>query len=109
MTMADLEELRKAIADGRLSASAESVRELLAEMRTAVPDAVGGGPEQLVRSNFHLVVAEAKFRTGQGVAFLDLLQTGYAGLQFAARKYEPTENYSFAAYAGHWIETALNL
>lgn len=108
-TAEESEILRQAIADSELLSSAESVRAYLREMRDQKPaDEMGAGSD-LVRAYELLVFEEAKKRTGAGVAFLDLVMAGRAGLQRAAEKYDPASGYPFDAYARWWIRRALEI
>lgn len=87
------DELRQAIADADLVVSADWVREYLNN----------------ADGHRRLVIEAAKARTGQGVAFLDLVQTGEVGLQFAVRHYDPTMGYPFDGFGRRWIDRALSL
>lgn len=101
--------LRGMIADADMVASADSVRAFL--RRVADQPLPHGQIDEtdLVGAHLYLVVAEAKNRTGAGVAFLDLIAAGGAGLSRAAEKYDPASGHPFDAYAQWWIRRALDL
>lgn len=57
----------------------------------------------LTRGNLRLVVYIAKMFRGRGVAFLDLIQDGNAGLLRAVDKYDHRLGHKFGTYACWWI------
>ncbi|MBU3957206.1 sigma-70 family RNA polymerase sigma factor [Patescibacteria group bacterium] len=59
------------------------------------------------RSNLRLVISVAKYRRGQGVSFLDLIQEGNIGLMKAINKFDQERGYKFSTYAIHWIRQAV--
>jgi RNA polymerase primary sigma factor len=60
----------------------------------------------IVSSNLRLVVAMAKRYRNRGVAFLDLIQEGNAGLVQAVDRWEPKGG-KFATYATWWVRQAM--
>lgn len=99
-TAAEAANLRQAIRDADLLASAESLRAYL----YGVDDETA--PDRPYR---YLVIAEAKSRTGAGVAFFDLLIAGGAGLQRAVETFDPAAGHPFAVHAQWWIRRAMTL
>ena len=94
---AEPDKLRRSIRDADLVASAESVRAYLKEVTDPA------------NAHRHLVIEEAKKRTGAGVAFLDLIAAGEAGLRRAEETFDPSAGHSFAAHARWWIRRALDI
>jgi RNA polymerase primary sigma factor len=63
---------------------------------------------KLVASFLPAIAAIAKrFPTGAGVELQELMQEGVAGLLFAARRYDPSRNTPFWAYASFWVRKAM--
>jgi RNA polymerase primary sigma factor len=107
MTAEESEELRQAVAEARLTASPDTARDLLHDIRYGAASNDSDAREQLVSAHRHLVVTVAKAYVGQGVAFLDLIEAGDVGLQFAAQRYDGAETTGFAEYATTWIHRAM--
>ncbi|QDV85700.1 RNA polymerase sigma factor RpoD/SigA [Planctomycetes bacterium TBK1r] len=63
--------------------------------------------KELTEGNLRLVVSVAKKYRGRGVAFLDLIQEGNAGLMRAAEKFEQERGFKFSTYATWWIRQAI--
>ncbi len=63
--------------------------------------------KHLLEANLPLVASLAKRYSGNGVAFLDLVQVGHLGLLRAAEKFDYTKGYKFSTYATWWIRQAL--
>ncbi len=63
--------------------------------------------QELVQSNFRLVISIAKKYMGHGVPMLDLIQEGNLGLIRAAEKFEYRKGYKFSTYATWWIRQAV--
>jgi RNA polymerase primary sigma factor len=63
---------------------------------------------KLVASFLPAIAALAKrFPTRAGVELQELMQEGVAGLLFAARRYDPSRNTRFWAYASFWVRKAM--
>ena len=76
--------------------------ELLAEIKAGE-----AARQQIIESNFRLVVSIAKHYTGRGVSFLDLIQEGNIGLIRAVEKFDYHRGYKFSTYATWWIRQAI--
>ncbi len=62
---------------------------------------------QLAVANLRLVVSIAKRYQNKGVAFLDLIQEGNAGLLRGIEKYDHTRGFRLSTYATWWITQAV--
>jgi RNA polymerase primary sigma factor len=63
--------------------------------------------QDLISSNFRLVISIAKKYIGYGVPFLDLIQEGNIGLIRALKKFDHQRGYKFSTYATWWIRQAV--
>jgi len=62
---------------------------------------------QLCEGNLRLVISVAKKYRNRGVALLDLIQEGNAGLMRAVEKFEYLRGFKFCTYATWWIRQAI--
>ncbi|WP_145216009.1 RNA polymerase sigma factor RpoD/SigA [Planctomycetes bacterium TBK1r] len=63
--------------------------------------------KDLCEGNLRLVISVAKKYRGRGVALLDLIQEGNAGLMRAAEKFDHRRGFKFSTYATWWIRQAV--
>ncbi len=84
--------------------SAEQERDLVIAVEGGDRDACRALVEAFLPS---IVAVARRFPDGGGVQRQDLLQEGVAGLLFAARRYDPTLNTPFWAYASFWVRKAM--
>lgn len=63
--------------------------------------------KHLTEANLRLVVNVAKYYTGKGLQFLDLIQEGNSGLLKAVEKYDYRKGFKFSTYATWWIRQAI--
>ena len=54
-----------------------------------------------------IICLATHFRTRFGVGVQELVQDGVAGLLFAARRYDPSRNTPFWAYASFWVRKSM--
>ena len=62
---------------------------------------------ELAAGNLRLVISIAKRYRNRGLAFLDLIQEGNAGLMRAVDKFEHARGFKFSTYATWWIRQAI--
>ena len=62
---------------------------------------------QMIRSNFRLVVSVATKYQGYSVPLEDLIQEGNLGLVKAAKKFDYRKNFRFSTYAVWWIRQSI--
>ena len=62
---------------------------------------------KLCEGNLRLVISVAKKYRNRGVALLDLIQEGNAGLMRAVEKFEYRRGFKFCTYATWWIRQAI--
>ena len=65
------------------------------------------GKRELCQRNLRLVVSIAKKYRNRGMAFLDLIQEGNAGLMRAVEKFEYRRGFKFVTYATWWVRQAV--
>ena len=63
--------------------------------------------DTLVKRNLRLVVNNAKKYKNRGLAFIDLISEGNAGLLKAVEKYEYKKGFKFSTYATWWVRQAI--
>jgi RNA polymerase sigma factor (sigma-70 family) len=56
-----------------------------------------------------LVIRYAKYYSGKGIPFSDLINQGNLGLSMALRKFDPESPHSFSPYATWWIRQAMQV
>ena len=63
--------------------------------------------KEFVSHHLRLVIPIAKQYRGRGLAFLDLIQEGNAGLMRAIDKFDPGRGFRFSTYATWWIRQSI--
>ena len=84
----------------------EGLSRQVAKIRSAQTQ-FNAAKNELCESNLRLVVSIAKKYRNRGLAFLDLIQEGNAGLIRAVEKFEHQRGFKFCTYATWWIRQAI--
>ncbi|MDV6032766.1 MAG: sigma-70 family RNA polymerase sigma factor [Phycisphaera sp. RhM] len=84
----------------------EGLSQQVAKIRSAQTQ-FNSAKNELCESNLRLVVSIAKKYRNRGLAFLDLIQEGNAGLIRAVEKFEHQRGFKFCTYATWWIRQAI--
>lgn len=63
---------------------------------------------RLIEGTLRYVINIAYHYIGQGIPFLDLVQEGVIGLDYAADRFDETKGAHFQQYAGDWIKQRIN-
>lgn len=63
--------------------------------------------KQLINGNIRFVVNLAKHYQDSGRSLEELIETGYKGLELAAKKFDPQRGFKFVAYAVWYIRASI--
>lgn len=63
--------------------------------------------DELIKRNLRLVINNAKKYKNRGLAFIDLISEGNAGIIKAVQKYDWRKGFKFSTYATWWIRQAI--
>ena len=63
--------------------------------------------KQLINGNIRFVVGLAKHYQERGRSLEELIETGYKGLELAAKKFDPHRGFKFIAYAVWYIRASI--
>ena len=63
--------------------------------------------KQLINGNIRFVVSLAKHYQDRGRSLEELIETGYKGLELAAKKFDPHRGFKFIAYAVWYIRASI--
>lgn len=93
--------------------SSEQVEELMiriADEKKAQTDGkLTPSQKKMMEHNLKLVVFVAKYYTGMGLDFLELVQEGNFGLIKAIDKYDSSKGFRFSTYAIWWIRNSIRM
>lgn len=91
---------------GKLLTHDEEI-ELAKKMENSSPRMIRRARDTLIKHNLRLVVNIAKRYKNRGLAFIDLISEGNAGLVKATYKYDWKKGYKFSTYATWWVRQSI--